>query len=133
MANHEHDPLTHEIIRIFYCVYNELGTGFLESVYKEAMRIALEQDGFQVHTEMPVPVSFRGHVIGMYRADIVVNGRVLLELKVAAQLDRSHEKQVLHYLRSTPLEVGLLLNFGPQPQMRRFVLDNERKKIGAHR
>jgi len=129
----KHDEITSEIIRVFYDVYNELGNGFLESIYQEAMRIALTEIGMQIQTEMPVPVTFRKQIIGTYRADLVANGKVLIELKAAAALDQSHEKQVLHYLRSTPLEVGLLLNFGPKPQVRRFVLDNSKKQIGEHR
>jgi GxxExxY protein len=124
----KHSALTERIIGVFYDVYDELGHGFLESVYREAMRLALIQVGLKVDAEVSVPVSFRGHVVGMFRADLVVNGSVLVELKACEQIVRQHESQTLHYLRATPLEVGLLMNFGPVPRFKRFVLDNEAKK-----
>jgi GxxExxY protein len=79
--------------------------------------------------EVPVPVVFRGQAVGNFRVDLVVSDCVLLELKVVAVLDREHEGQLLHYLRATHLEVGLLLNFGPRSQFKRFILENEKKKI----
>jgi GxxExxY protein len=102
-----HD-LTERIIRIFFGVYNELGYGFLESVYQGAMRIALIENGLEVETEVAVPVYFHGQVVGLFRADLVVNGTVLLELKSLEALVRQHESQTLHYLRSTEIEVALL-------------------------
>jgi GxxExxY protein len=122
------DPLTEKIIGVFYEVYNELGFGFLESVYRESMRIALEQAGLEVHAEVPVPVSFRGTVVGVFRADLVVNGRVVVELKTAESISKAHEAQVLHYLRSSPMELGLVMNFGPDARFRRIVMQNTRKK-----
>ena len=124
-----HDPVTEQIIRVFYDVYNELGYGFLESVYREAMRIALMQVGFIVETEVPIEVHFRGITIGIFRADLVVQHSILLELKTVEQLIKSHESQVLNYLRSTPLETALLLNFGPVPRLKRLAMPNDRKPI----
>ncbi|MDW5264230.1 MULTISPECIES: GxxExxY protein [Acidobacteriaceae] len=124
----KHDALTEQIIRIFYDVYNELGSGFLESVYREAMRLALSQAGLGVNTEVPVPVNFRGVVVGIFRADLIVNDVVLIELKACEQIIRQHESQTMHYLRATQIEVGLLMNFGPTPRFKRFVMDNELKK-----
>lgn len=124
----KHDALTERIIGVFYDVYNELGYGFLESVYREAMRVALVQGGMKVDVEVPVPASFRGNVVGVFRADLVVDDAVLLELKTCDQLARQHESQTMHYLRATPIEVALLMNFGPAPRFKRFVLDNELKK-----
>lgn len=129
---YKYSELTEQIIGIFYSVYNELGFGFLEKVYEEAMAIALKEHGLAVQQQVPVPVWFHGQTIGAYDADLVVNGIVLLELKACRTLDSSHEAQLLHYLRSTEIEVGLLLNFGPRPQARRFAFENERKKISAH-
>jgi GxxExxY protein len=80
--------LTERIIGVFYEVYNELGSGFLESVYREAMRIALGQAGLLVEAEVPVPVSFRGNLVGVFRADLAVEGRVVLELKTAESIAR---------------------------------------------
>jgi len=128
----KHDKLTDAVIRVFHDVYNELGPGFLESVYHMALTLALRQAGMHVESQVPVPVYFRGHIVGEFRADLVINEAVLLELKASQALDRNHETQVLNYLHATPLEVAALLNFGPKPQLRRFVLDNSRKKIRVH-
>ncbi len=123
------EALTEKIIGIFYDVYNELGHGFLESVYQEAMQIALVEAGFRVERQKPVPVFFRSKKVGVFFADIVVNDLVILELKVARTIERIHEAQLRHYLRATDMEVGLLLNFGDHPQFRRIFLDNEHKKF----
>ncbi len=127
-----HEELTAKIIGVFYDVYNELGYGFLESVYEESLAIALCEAGLGVERQVPVPVWFHGQNVGQFRADILVSASVLLELKSARALEAAHEAQLLHYLRSTEIEIGLLLNFGPRPQFRRLVFDNERKKIRAN-
>ncbi len=124
-----HSELTDKIIRVFYDVYNELGHGFLESTYAEAMIVALEASELMVARGVPVPVWFRSRKIGQYYADLMVNATILLELKAARTLEKAHEAQLLHYLRATEIEVGLLLNFGLHPQFRRMLFDNERKKI----
>ncbi len=129
---YKHAELTEQIIGIFYEVYNELGSGFLEKVYEEAMALVLRAKGIEVQCQTPVPVWFRGSKIGSYEADLVVAGVVLVELKACKVLDSSHEAQLLNYLRSTKIEVGLLLNFGPRPQVRRFAFENERKGISVH-
>jgi GxxExxY protein len=108
--------------------FNELGSGFLESVYHEALRIALVQAGLRIASQVAVPVHFRGEIVGNFRADFVVNDCVLLELKAISAFDREHEGQILHYLRATSFEAGLLLNFGPKPQVKRFILENDKKK-----
>ena len=128
----KHSDLTEKIIGIFYDVYNELGYGFLESTYAEALVIALEEARLSAAREVPVPAWFRGRKVGQYYADLIVEGAVLLELKAARTLDSAHEAQLLHYLRATEVEVGLLLNFGLRPQFRRLLFDNERKKIRAN-
>jgi GxxExxY protein len=125
----KHSELTETIIGVFYDVYNELGHGFLESTYAEAMVVALESSALTVAREVPVPVWFRGRKIGEYFADLMVESSVLLELKAARSLESGHEAQLLHYLRATEIEVGLLLNFGVRPQFRRLLFDNERKKF----
>jgi GxxExxY protein len=124
----KHDDPTQRIIGVFYDVYNELGYGFLESVYREAMRLALGQAGFSVSVEVPVPVEFRGVVIGIFRADLIVDDLVLIELKTCEALAREHEAQTLHYLRATRIEVALLMNFGTSPRFKRLVMDNSSKK-----
>ncbi|MGB0006121.1 MAG: GxxExxY protein [Candidatus Sulfotelmatobacter sp.] len=125
----KHSALSEKIIGVFYDVYNELGHGFLESTYAQAMLMALEESGLSAAREVPVPVWFRGRKVGQYFADLIVEDVVLLELRAARTLESAHEAQLLHYLRATTVEVGLLLNFGLRPQFRRLLFDNERKKI----
>jgi len=127
-----HADITDRVLKTFYDVYNELGGGFLESVYHSALSIALRESGLDVASQVPVPVHFRGVVIGDFRADLTVNGRVLLELKAVSSIDPAHEGQLLHYLRATDYEVGILLNFGPKPQFKRIVLENRNKKIRVY-
>jgi len=125
----KHSNLTGRIIEAFYDVYNELGHGFLESTYAQAMFVALEESGLSTAREVSVPVWFRGRKVRQYYADLIVEGVVLLELKAARTLDSAQEAQLLHYPRATDVEVGLLLNFGLRPQFRRLLFDNERKNI----
>src|SRR5271170_3114499 len=99
--------VTELVLKVFYEVYNELGGGFLESVYHKAFAIALRQAGLAVSDEVAVPVYFRGAMVGDFRADLTVNGRVLLELKAVSALDKMHEGQILNYLRATDFETGL--------------------------
>ena len=125
----KHSECTDRIIGVFYDVYNELGYGFLESTYAAAMLIAVQESGLAAAREVPVPVWFRGTQVGQYFADMVVENKVLLELKAARHLESAHEAQLLHYLRATQIEVGMLLNFGVRPQFRRLLFDNDRKGI----
>ena len=128
----KHWDLCHNIIQVFYAVYNELGFGFLENVYEEALDIALREAGFAVSRQVETPIWFHGRKIGDYKADIVVNNAVLIELKAAKNIDSSHEAQTLNYLRATEFEVALLLNFGPRPSFRRLVFENDRKGVRVH-
>jgi GxxExxY protein len=123
----KHQELTARIIRVFFEVYNELGFGFLESVYAEALASAFREAGPTVEREMPLEVRFRGRVVGQFRADLVVGGAVLVEAKACPSLHPAHNAQVLNYLRATVLEIGLLLNFGPRPGIKRLAFDNSRK------
>ena len=132
VAGPEREPLlerelTSRIIGAFYDVYNDLGPGFLESVYQESMRIALDDVGVVAIREVPIAVSFRGRCVGTFRADLIADRRVLIELKVARALETTHESQIVHYLKATRIEVALLFNFGPRPTMRRFVMRNALK------
>jgi GxxExxY protein len=132
-SNYKHSELTDTVIGVFYEVYNELGFDFLESVHRNSLRLALLEKGLSVEQEVAVSVFFRGQSVGDFRADLVVNGTILLELRTAEQIVAAHESQVLNYLRSTELELGLILNFGPKPQLRRLLLDNSRKHTKSHR
>lgn len=128
----KHWDLCHQIVGVFYSVYNEMGYGFLEAVYEEALYIGLTEAGLSVARQVATPIWFRGKSIGEYKADLIVNGVVLLELKAARDIDPSHLAQILNYLRATEIEVGLLLNFGPKPQFKRFVFENNKKGIRVH-
>jgi len=129
----KHSELTEIIIGVFYDVYNELGFGFLESVYRKSFAVALRARGMTVKEEAPITVYFRGQNVGDFKADLAVNDLILIELKTAETLVMAHEAQTLNYLRATALEVGLLFNFGPKPQLRRLLFDNDRKKARRHR
>ena len=128
----KHGSITDQILRVFYEVYNELGHGFLESVYHRSLVLALESTGLKVCSRVGIPVWFRGHQVGKFEADLLVESCVLLELKAARSLDSSHYAQLRNYLRATEIEVGLLLNFGERPEFKRVVFDNL-KKQGAIR
>jgi len=106
-----------------------LGHGFLESVYEKSLEVALNALGLEVRRQIEIPVWFRGHEVGAFSADVLVEGCVLLELKAARALDPSHQAQLLNYLRATEIEVGLLLNFGLKPEFKRLIFDNPRKSI----
>jgi GxxExxY protein len=126
---YKHAELTEKIIGIFYEVYNELGHGSLESVYQKALVIALREAGLRADEHIAAPVYFRGRLVGDFDADVLVEAVVPLELKAARAIDPGHEAQLLNYLRATTLEVGLLLNFGPHPQVKRMAFANSRKKL----
>ena len=126
-ADLKHRELTQKIIGVFYEVYNELGHGFLESVYQKSLCLALNERGLTVHSPVDIPVWFRGHRVGDFEADVLVEKCVLLELKAVRTLDSSHQAQLLNYLRATDLEIGVLLNFGVKPEFKRLVYDNLRK------
>ena len=123
----KHKDITELIIRAFYTVYNTLGYGFLEKVYRNALVIELRKLGLEVIPEAAIKVYYNGQVVGEYFADLLVAGVVLVEIKAVRTLAPEHEAQLLNYLKATPYEVGLLLNFGPKPQIKRKVYDNERK------
>lgn len=111
--------LTHRVIGAFHDVYDALGHGLLESVYERAMLVQLRAIGLRAERQVPVRVHFQAHLVGAFRADLPVEDVLLLELKAARELDPQHVAQVPNYLRASRVAVGLLLNFGPRPQVRR--------------
>lgn len=124
---YKHKDITELIIQAFYTVYNTLGYGFLEKVYQNALVIELRKLGLEVIPEACIKVYYNGQVVGEYFADLLVAGVVIVEIKAVRTLAPEHEAQLLNYLKATPYEVGLLLNFGPQPQIKRKAYDNTRK------
>jgi GxxExxY protein len=123
----KHKDITDKIIRAFYTVYNTLGYGFLEKVYERAMVIELRKLGLKVIAQAPIIVYYDNEPVGDYNADLLVEDCVVVELKATRTLIPDNEAQLLNYLKATIHEVGLLLNFGPKPQIKRKVYDNERK------
>lgn len=124
----KHQEITKQIIKAYYHVYNLLGTGFLEVVYRNSLANVLKKMNFKVSTERKISVYFEGEIVGEYSADLVVNEVVIIEIKAVEQLIARHEVQLVNYLKATPIEVGLLMNFGnPEPEFRRRVLSNHRK------
>jgi len=124
----KHREITEKILHAFYKkVYHQLGYGFLEKVYENALTLELRRMGLNVEQQREIEVFYEGEIVGEYYADLVVQGLIIVELKATSQIVEDHEAQLLNYLRATPYEVGLLLNFGPKPDFRRKVFDNELK------
>ncbi|MDH5507505.1 MAG: GxxExxY protein [Anaerolineae bacterium] len=128
---YKHSGLTEQIISAFYNVYNELGYGFLEKVYENAMAIELQQAGLKSVQQSPIRVYYAGQLVGDYYADIIVSDLIIVELKAIKTLTAQHEAQLLNYLKATTYETGLLLNFGPKPQIKRRAFENTRKEWWA--
>ncbi len=122
-----HQDLSSLIIKTFYEVCNELGYGFLEKVYQNALLIELKNRGLQVSSNEKIKVYYKGENVGDYYADIIVNNTIIVELKATEFIVEAFENQLLKYLRGTDCEVGLLLNFGKKPEFKRRVFENKRK------
>ena len=127
MGDGKHADLTRKIIGAFYQVYNTLGYGFSEKVYENSLAIELKKLGLKVQKQQEIIVYYEGVNVGEYFADAVVGGAVILELKAVRKLSEDHEAQLLNYLKATTIEVGLLLNFGPNAEVKRKTYDNHRK------
>jgi GxxExxY protein len=116
-----HEELTAKIIEACFEVSNELGAGFLESVYQNALVIALMQKGLKVQAQMPITVRFRDVEIGQFFADLLVEDKIIVELKAVTALAPEHQAQVINYLKASEIEVGLLVNFGrPRIEIKRL-------------
>ena len=118
MEQHE---MTEIIIGAFYEVYNTLGYGFIEAVYQNALCKELTRLGVPFDTHRKITVFYKKEIVGYYEADIIAFDRVILELKAVRKLSFEHERQLRNYLKATDLEIGLLLNFGPRPEIRREI------------
>jgi len=122
---YKHKELTSTIIGCFYDVYNELGYGFLEKVYENALKYELEKKGFEVQKQKPISVYYDEVLVGEYFADLIVNDLIIIELKAAESLCEEHEFQLINYLKATEIEVGLLMNFGKKPEVKRKIFTNK--------
>lgn len=115
------------ILTQFYRIYNDLGYGFLERVYQNALYFALVDAGLKCEAEKPIKIYHDGRIVGDYRADLLVEDSVILELKACEELNPAHEAQLINYLKSTKIEVGYLLNYGKKAKFSRKVYSNNRK------
>ena len=122
-----HKRITDAVLKIYFDVYNQLGSGFLEKVYQNAMYFELKNKGFKVEAQKQIKVYFRKQLVGEYFADLIVEDKVIVELKATELLMNAHVAQTLNYLKSTEIEVGLLLNFGDEPEFKRMIYTNDRK------
>ncbi len=122
-----HEDVTDKIIKAFYNVYNKLGYGFLEKVYENAFLIEIKKSGLNVIAQYPVKVFYDNEQVGFYIADLIVENKVIIELKAAEALAEEHEYQLINYLRATEIEIGLLMNFGKKPEFKRKIFSNNRK------
>ncbi len=124
-----HQEITEEIIKAFFKVYNTLGYGFLEKVYQRALLIELRKMGLSCQEEVPIRVYYENKQVGDYRADIIVENKVIIENKASEAIAEENEFQLINYLKATDMEVGLLLNFGKEPQFKRKIFTNDRKQV----
>ena len=122
-----HEKVTRVAIGRFFCVYNRLGHGLLEAAYAGALEIELRKTGLKVAREFPVAIAYDGIILGNYRADLLLDSSVVIEVKATAAIADDHLRQLRNYLKCSSLEVGLLFNFGPRPEFRRMILTNDRK------
>jgi len=127
MAGLLHKGITEAILKVFYEVYNELGSGFLEKVYQNAMYFELKDKGFKVEAQKQIKVYFKKQLVGEYFADLLIEDKVIVELKAIEMLMDVHMAQIINYLKATEIEVGLLLNFGEEPEFKRVIYTNDRK------
>ena len=124
-----HTDTTGKIINSFYQIYNTLGYGFLEKVYENALAFVLRDKGCEVHQQHPIQVYLAHYLIGQYYADLLVNNSVIVEVKAAEAIKDEHEAQLLNYLKATKVEIGLILNFGPEARFVRKIFTNEKKRM----
>ena len=123
----KHSELTGKILGAFFQVHKEIGFGFSEKVYESALEVLLLELEMVVEKQKEIKVYYHGKVVGEYKADMIVNDVVLLELKSVEKLIDAHDAQLLNYLKATEIEVGLLLNFGREAEFHRKIYDNSRK------
>jgi GxxExxY protein len=124
-----HKELTDKILASFFAVQMELGHGFLEKVYQNSMYLELKAQGLQVIPHLPIKVYYKGHIVGDYFPDLLVENKVILELKAAVSIHYEHELQLLNYLKATEYELGYLLNFGKKGEFKRIIYTNDNKKL----
>lgn len=128
LIDHSSNDLTEQVLKAFYKVYNTLGYGFLEKVYVNALLLELTKMSIRAVSQHPIHVHYDGSLVGEYYADLLINDCIIVEVKATKSLALENEAQLLNYLKATNIEVGLLLNFGPKPEVRRKLFDNSKKQ-----
>ena len=123
-----HKDTTDIILKSFYKVYNNLGYGFLEKVYENALLYELRNQGLDCEKQKPIKVYYEQIQVGEYYADIIVNECIILELKASESIAEEHEFQLINYLKATEIEIGLLLNFGKNPEFKRKIFTNKKNQ-----
>lgn len=123
-----HKELSESILKVFFEVYNELGSGFLEKAYQNSMYFELKSKGFIVEAQKQIKVFYKKELVGDFFADLLVENLIILELKACDCLVKVHYTQTLSYLKATNIEIGLLLNFGEKPEIKRLIFTNNRKE-----
>ncbi|MBL7131946.1 MAG: GxxExxY protein [Candidatus Omnitrophica bacterium] len=122
-TDYKHSDITEKIIGAAYKIYNTLKFGFLEKVHENALALELRKTGLAVRQQEPIKVYYGGEIVGEYIGDIIVDGKVIVEVKAVKDLDDIHEVQLVNYLKATGIEVGLLINFGRQIEIKRKIFD----------
>lgn len=125
----KHEQLTEKIINAAYNVHQTLGKGFLEKVYENALAIELQDIGLKAIQQNPINISYKNYIIGEYFADILIENKVIVELKATKEISKVHEIQLVNYLAATAIEVGLILNFGEKFEVRRKIFTNRKKLL----
>ncbi len=123
MKVYKHQHLTRKIIKGYYEVYNELGSGFLESVYENALLLVLTDYGLRVRNQYPIDVYLKDRKVGEFKADLIIEDKILVELKAVTMLLPVHKAQLINYLKATKIEIGLLMNFGDEPEFKRYIFN----------
>jgi GxxExxY protein len=125
---YKHAELTEKIIKAAQNVHNELGFGFLEKVYHNALVLELLKMGLDITSEKPISVYYDGQIVGEYIVDIIVCDKVILEIKAVQAVNPAHEAQLVNYLKATDIDVGLLLNFGKSLEVKRKIFETARQR-----
>ena len=120
---YKYSDITEKIIKASYEVHNNLGYGFLEKVYENSLAIELRNIGLNVKQQEPIKVLYKGELVGDYVADLMVEDKVIVEIKSVSKLEQVHEVQLVNYLKATEKEVGLLINFGKSVEVKRKIFD----------
>jgi GxxExxY protein len=127
MADLLYKSITVSILKAYYAVYNQLANGFLEKVYQNSIYFELKGLGYKVEAQKQIKVYFKNQLVGEYYADLLVEDKVIVELKACELLMNVHVAQLMNYLKATEIEVGLVLNFGEEPEFKRIIYTNDKK------